>query len=192
MTIHKSKGLEFDVVLLPGLANGTRPNTAGLLMWHQRLNSAGETDLIMAPLTAKGQEKHPTQHYLIAEDSKKTGFEACRLLYVACTRAKQKLYLFADLSTSKKDEAINKPGIRLCFTASGMPFSCNSSAMSRLPPSRIIKKPRNRRPLFAYRKTGKPPRYPKVSYWNLTFPAINTIRIRKHRPSACHHRWPVM
>ena len=110
MTIHKSKGLEFDVVLLPGLANGTRPNTPGLLMWHQRLSSAGDTELVMAPITAKGQDKHPTQQYLIAEDSKKSSFEACRLLYVACTRAKQKLHLFANLKTSQKDETINKPG----------------------------------------------------------------------------------
>ena len=109
MTIHKSKGLEFDVVLLPGLANGARATTASLLMWHQRLNSAGETDLIMAPITAKGQDPHPTQDYLVTEDRKKARFEACRLLYVACTRAKQRLYLFANLSSKEQDGGINKP-----------------------------------------------------------------------------------
>ncbi|MDX1696228.1 MAG: 3'-5' exonuclease, partial [Ketobacteraceae bacterium] len=117
MTIHKSKGLEFDVVLLPGLSSGTRPNTAGLLMWHQRLNRIGSSELVMAPITAKGQEKHPTQQYLIAEDSKKAAFEACRLLYVACTRAKQKLHLFANLKTSPKDETISKPGSKTLLSS---------------------------------------------------------------------------
>jgi len=36
MTIHKSKGLEFDTVILPGLGRSAAKNTAQLLLWEER------------------------------------------------------------------------------------------------------------------------------------------------------------
>ena len=95
MTIHKSKGLEFDVVIVPALHRAPRREDAALLMWHDRLNAHGEMELVMAPLTAVGKNKHPTYVHMQAEAAKKSRYEACRLLYVACTRAKQELHLSA-------------------------------------------------------------------------------------------------
>ncbi len=102
MTIHKSKGLEFDVVIVPALHRAPRRSDSSLLMWHERLNQDGHPELIMAPLTAVGKAKHKTYQHLQSEQTKKDRLEACRLLYVACTRAKQQLHL---LTHVKQDPA---------------------------------------------------------------------------------------
>ena len=39
--MHKSKGLEFDHVLLPGLSQSTKHDDKDLLVWHERLNAEG-------------------------------------------------------------------------------------------------------------------------------------------------------
>ena len=103
MTIHKSKGLEFDVVIVPALHRTPRREDAALLMWHERLNALSERELVMAPLTAIGKNKHPTYLHLQAEAAKKSRYETCRLLYVACTRAKQQLHLSAHVKQDPSD-----------------------------------------------------------------------------------------
>ena len=45
LTMHKSKGLEFDHVLLPGLSHTTKHDNKDLLIWHERLNSEGNPRL---------------------------------------------------------------------------------------------------------------------------------------------------
>jgi len=59
-------------------------------------------DLVMAPMTAIGRSKHPTYVHMQSEQSKKSRLEACRLLYVACTRARSQLHLLAHV---KQDAA---------------------------------------------------------------------------------------
>lgn len=103
MTIHKSKGLEFDVVIVPGLNRKSRNDDAPMLLWQQRLNSQGKFELLMAPLTKKDFDKHPTYKHLTAELNKKQELETCRLLYVACTRARKKLYLSFNINIDTKD-----------------------------------------------------------------------------------------
>ncbi|MCG8315900.1 MAG: UvrD-helicase domain-containing protein [Pseudomonadales bacterium] len=109
MTIHKSKGLEFDVVIVPGLQKRPRSNSSQLLMWHQRINGLGEMDLVMSPITAVGSDKHPTQTHLQSEEAKKAYFESCRLLYVARTRAKHQLHLMANLEHDEKSKTLKAP-----------------------------------------------------------------------------------
>jgi len=52
MTIHKSKGLEFDHVIIPGLAKQAPANAHQLLLWMQRQREGSSGDLIMAPIKA--------------------------------------------------------------------------------------------------------------------------------------------
>jgi ATP-dependent helicase/nuclease subunit A len=112
MTIHKSKGLEFDVVIVPALERKSRSNDSPVLLWQQRLNAQGDSELLMAPLTGNTTLKHPTYNHLRQEDSKKNQLENCRLLYVACTRARKKLYLSAQVKRDAEETARYKHPIR--------------------------------------------------------------------------------
>ena len=110
MTIHKSKGLEFDVVIVPALHRKSRSDDSPVLLWQQRLNAQGDSELLMAPLTKimdakRKPKKHPSYFHLREEDNKKHLLENCRLLYVACTRARKKLYLSAQVKRDEEESA---------------------------------------------------------------------------------------
>lgn len=98
MTIHKSKGLEFDTVILPGLGsqanNGDRP----LLRWLQLPTQNHGNLLLVSPVQAAYQDHCLLYDYLERLDKEKERYETQRLLYVAVTRAKSRLYL-CDCST---------------------------------------------------------------------------------------------
>jgi ATP-dependent exoDNAse (exonuclease V) beta subunit len=93
MTIHKAKGLEFDTVLVPGLGRKTMNDSEKLLLWSERTSKKGEPYLILAPIQSIGGED-PIYDYLKKQNKKAAHLEAVRLLYVAATRAKRRLYLF--------------------------------------------------------------------------------------------------
>ena len=100
MTIHKSKGLEFDSVIIPGIGNKSNVNDTPLLRW---LTLPGESELpyvLISPLTGNDEESSPLYRYLGDIDNEKSQYELQRLLYVATTRAKKRLYLFDNQSRS--------------------------------------------------------------------------------------------
>jgi ATP-dependent helicase/nuclease subunit A len=121
MTIHKSKGLEFDVVIIPSLQRKPRPDDSAMLLWHERINESGERNFLMAPLTRQGKDQHPTYAYLHQQQTKKKRFEDTRLLYVACTRAKQNLHLMTFLERDSKDDTQLKAPIKNSLMASVWP-----------------------------------------------------------------------
>ena len=99
MTLHKAKGLEFDTVILPGLARPTGRGDEPALRWKQREHGA-EQALLLAPLRAREgllSEPDPVYRYLMALDATEAAAERGRLLYVGCTRAKRRLHLVAAL-----------------------------------------------------------------------------------------------
>jgi len=106
MTIHKSKGLQFDTVILPALDRGTRTNEKPLLVWHEELGSDYESRLLLAPIHAPGGNDQSFDFVRQREQSRKA-YETQRLLYVAITRAKSHLHLFASLKTDKEGEPGN-------------------------------------------------------------------------------------
>ncbi|MCC7325426.1 MAG: UvrD-helicase domain-containing protein [Burkholderiales bacterium] len=96
MTLHKAKGLEFDTVLLPGLARTPRHEDAAALRWKQRIDAAGEHGLLLAPLHARIgalSPRDPVYAYLTSLDAQEATAELGRLLYVGCTRARRRLHL---------------------------------------------------------------------------------------------------
>ncbi len=97
MTIHKAKGLEFDHVIIPGLERRAAADKSPLLAWMERPLANGQSDLLLAPIKASGQTEDPIFNYIRDQDKSKSYYEMLRLLYVATTRAKQQLYLFASL-----------------------------------------------------------------------------------------------
>ena len=100
MTIHKSKGLEFEVVIVPDLqAQGGR-GEYGLLSWLERgiahADESGEiTEFLVAPLQPKGTESGKAKKWVDRVRRERESQETRRILYVAATRAREELHLFA-------------------------------------------------------------------------------------------------
>jgi ATP-dependent helicase/nuclease subunit A len=96
MTIHKSKGLEFDTVILPGLGAGTGGNNSDkpLVLWEE-VSLDDQAELLAAPYVPKGlRDDNVTAYdYLEMLENERDANEAARVLYVAATRTERKLHL---------------------------------------------------------------------------------------------------
>lgn len=106
MTMHKSKGLEFDHVIIPRLHKLSPSDGQQLLLWRERLSHQGERQLLLGPLAPVGGDKDKLYKYIQKEAALQLDYEATRLFYVGCTRAIKHLYLFATLE--QDDEGIWK------------------------------------------------------------------------------------
>ncbi|MCD6047504.1 MAG: addA [Gammaproteobacteria bacterium] len=92
MTIHKAKGLEFDVVFLPALERAGQQDDAPLLVFDEVILPSGPK-FLLAPLRQTGEDKNQIFSFIWQLQKTKARHERLRLLYVACTRAKEILYL---------------------------------------------------------------------------------------------------
>ena len=125
MTIHKSKGLEFEVVIVPDLQAKTRAGSKRLLSWLERgLADPGEsgdvTEFLVAPLQPKGAERGRTKEWVDRIYSERESQETRRILYVAATRAREELHLFArPVYKRDKDDSLSlvEPSNSLLATA---------------------------------------------------------------------------
>jgi len=110
MTIHKSKGLEFEVVIVPDLHAKTRGASKKLLSWLERgvdpgrddpdsgvnASDAGAiTEFLIAPLPSKGTDSGQAKLWVDRVYRERESQEMRRILYVAATRARDELHLFA-------------------------------------------------------------------------------------------------
>ena len=94
MTMHKSKGLEFEHVLLYGL--GRLPGSSGrsVLSWTDLPDEHGGERKIISPVGPRVEiENDPVHRFIGQSESAKDRHEQARLLYVACTRARKTLHL---------------------------------------------------------------------------------------------------
>lgn len=101
MTIHRSKGLEFDVVMLPGLSRRPRPADKPLLAWQERTSAERNLQLVMAPVSTHGNDSGLFE-LIRSADAALADEESARLLYVAATRAREQLHLFGTVSWDEK------------------------------------------------------------------------------------------
>ncbi|MGH9666635.1 MAG: 3'-5' exonuclease, partial [Bryobacteraceae bacterium] len=111
MSIHKAKGLEFDVVILPGLGRKTRTDDPVLLRWLERPSESSPGELLLAPIPEAGTTDDPLSRYVKSVENRKEEYESARLLYVAATRARKQLHLLGH-TTCKRDQgrlALNRP-----------------------------------------------------------------------------------
>ncbi|MBL8486817.1 MAG: UvrD-helicase domain-containing protein [Rhodocyclaceae bacterium] len=104
MTIHKAKGLEFDVVVLPGLHRPPARNDTRLLRWEEVPGRGLDEALVAAPWTRASARAGGTYAYLEGFEQERQAREAGRLLYVAATRARERLHLAGVLRRSGKGE----------------------------------------------------------------------------------------
>jgi ATP-dependent helicase/nuclease subunit A len=114
MTIHKSKGLEFDTVILPGLDRKTGGNDQPLLLWEEvtsetAAGTAGDTSLVTAPFIPRGYSQGADEvtayDYLKMLEKERAAFEDARVVYVAATRAERCLHLLGAATLDAKGQA---------------------------------------------------------------------------------------
>ncbi|MBF0444201.1 MAG: UvrD-helicase domain-containing protein [Magnetococcales bacterium] len=109
MTLHKAKGLEFDVVILPGLDRRTRGECRRLLTWlDSSLDESSDSIPLLAPIGRSDQDAEDSiQGYIRTIEKQKNSYETTRLLYVAVTRAKEQLHLLAGTVEEEKKPPFN-------------------------------------------------------------------------------------
>lgn len=123
MTIHKAKGLEFDHVIVPGLGKTPPAEGRKLLLWMERPANRGPANphraesganLLLAPIEETGAESDPIYAWIKKLAAEKAAFEDGRLLYVAATRAKQRLHLLGETRLEAQDgaQSARKPDAR--------------------------------------------------------------------------------
>lgn len=100
LTMHKAKGLEYDIVLLPTLKGNTGITSRGGgkpdLMIHEAHGSdpVPPVEWILSPPGKPVAEADPVLSAQLALNRQRSALEELRLLYVAMTRAKRALHLF--------------------------------------------------------------------------------------------------
>ena len=102
MTMHKSKGLQFETVILYGLHRAPRGDQPPLVRFEQ---SGGR--VLFGPVKPRAEtEADPVSRYLGAREARRASYEIDRLLYVAATRARKRLHLVGHVNV---DEASGQP-----------------------------------------------------------------------------------
>jgi ATP-dependent helicase/nuclease subunit A len=107
MTIHKSKGLEFEMVIVPDLESPGNKTEYSMMSWLERGVSGGDepTEFLIAPIQTKGGDASPAKKWVQAMRRERETQELRRVLYVAATRAREELHLFTRPRFKEKQEA---------------------------------------------------------------------------------------
>ena len=105
MTIHNSKGLEFDLVILPQLDKSVKGDTASIKYLPGK---EGEQGLLGIKVPDKEMQLQNSGVYEQAKtrDSELEEAESRRLLYVAMTRAQKQLLMVGTVAEEKLPEAV--------------------------------------------------------------------------------------
>lgn len=102
MTIHKAKGLEFPVVMLPFTDWDLGPNTRDFL-WLEKPQEApyNQFSFLPIPISSKIEQTYFEASY--ANEKRLSYLDNLNMLYVAFTRPEMRLYIFAP-DDNKKDK----------------------------------------------------------------------------------------
>ena len=105
MTMHKSKGLQFERVILFGLHHGPRPDQSPLVRIEQI-----DEHVMFGPIKPRASSDPDTfSKYLGMREKRRAAYEVDRLLYVAATRAKESLHLVAEVKVDKNTRQAAAP-----------------------------------------------------------------------------------
>ena len=132
MTIHKSKGLEFDHVFLPGLERKPRADDNPLLRWREHINPTGHEELVISMPPQRGQKQDASYQYLKYEATLQQRLETNRLFYIAVTRAIKSATLFASIKID--NDSFKAPDKNSLLAALWPQLEENPSALAELVP----------------------------------------------------------
>jgi ATP-dependent exoDNAse (exonuclease V) beta subunit len=141
ITIHKAKGLEWDVVIVPALERGSGNNRSQLLSWVEldSNSTAAQGDeaahFLLAPIATKGGDSEQLNKWIASIHKTRQADEEKRLFYVACTRAREELHLFASPCLLKSGEIDRKSGtlLRAAWPAAEAAFTRIDSSAKLIP-----------------------------------------------------------
>jgi ATP-dependent exoDNAse (exonuclease V) beta subunit len=151
MTIHKAKGLGFEVVIVPGLDRKSSSDQKPLVCSLERINPwalnsdseaegetqpASETEFLVAPLGLQGEDTEPLYRWVRRQRQMRFDEERKRLLYVACTRARRELHL---LGTAVASASGIRPENKDSLLAAAWPaLEAEFAAQTNAAPSRVV------------------------------------------------------
>ncbi|MGH8264516.1 MAG: UvrD-helicase domain-containing protein [Steroidobacteraceae bacterium] len=184
ITIHRAKGLEWDVVIVPGLGRQPRGDSRQLLYTLELEHAGGATSLILAPARPAADDADALETFVRRIDRERAAFENARLMYVAATRARAELHLLghidrgtsaAESETEPKASSLLKvlwPAVHEAFSqvpdrsgvgAADVPVGERRSSLRRLaidwrPPPAAV------RPLTIAGEVGEPERRPDFDW----------------------------
>jgi ATP-dependent exoDNAse (exonuclease V) beta subunit len=114
MTIHKAKGLEFDVVIVPDLQRAAPAGDRRLLYWTTLATGPGQRGVVLASRSESAEDDGAPdglETWMRRLESERADLELGRLAYVAVTRARRILHLVGCARTRLKDgeEQLRRP-----------------------------------------------------------------------------------
>jgi ATP-dependent exoDNAse (exonuclease V) beta subunit len=108
MTIHKAKGLEFDVVIVPDLQRTVRGRERPLLYWTQVATGPGLRGIVLA---SRGEHEEQDgaadelERWMRRLGKEREALELGRVAYVAATRARRELHLIGSTTVDWSGDA---------------------------------------------------------------------------------------
>ena len=114
MTIHKAKGLEFDVVIVPDLQRAGRAGERPLLYWTQVAIGPRQRGIVLA---SRGEKESgdggadELERWMRRLADEREALELGRVAYVAATRARRQLHLIGSATRKWTDDGteLRKP-----------------------------------------------------------------------------------
>ncbi len=114
MTIHRAKGLEFDVVIVPDLQRSAPVGDRRLLYWSTIATGPGRRGVVLGSRSEAGEAEGAAdelESWMRALESERAELELGRVAYVAVTRARGALHLVgsARIGSTAGGESVERP-----------------------------------------------------------------------------------
>jgi ATP-dependent exoDNAse (exonuclease V) beta subunit len=107
MTIHKAKGLEFDIVIVPDLQRVAPAGDRRLLYWTSIATGPGRRSVVLGSRSESSEEAgaaDPLEDWMRRLEAERGQYELGRVAYVAVTRARRLVHLVGSARTRRKAE----------------------------------------------------------------------------------------
>jgi len=105
MTIHKAKGLEFDVVIVPDLQRAAPAGDRRLLYWTSLATGPGQRGVVLGSRGESGDDGDVVDEletWMRRLEAERAELELGRVAYVAVTRARRVLHLVGSARSRRK------------------------------------------------------------------------------------------